>query len=103
MIGLQTFRKYLLEITWKRYQESIPDLLKQIRTIQKERRDQLEAIQMQISTLDKNKLRSIASSYVSDFCQYLVGLLGGSLEANPTISGQTLNEEQRASCKQISE
>ena len=96
-IGIQALRKYVTELAHKRYQDSIPDLLKQIRNTKKERNDQLTSIQHHIRTLDKNKLRAIASNYVSDFLQYIVTLLQGSeqsLEGIPNNSGFTLDDEK---------
>lgn len=96
---MQAFLKYLTETTWKRYNDGIPDLLKQLRTIKKERTDNLENVQQQIRTLDKNKLRAMATNHVSDFLQLLVALLQGSLEGNPTINGQNSEEEKARTCK----
>jgi hypothetical protein len=54
----------------------------------------LAAVQEQVRTLDKFKLRSMAANFVSDFMSYLVGLLQGSLGGNPVLNGQTLFEEK---------
>lgn len=94
LIGSLAMRKHVFEIALKKYQDSIPDLLKQVRQLKKARSDNLHFIQQQIRTLDNNKLRSLASNYASDYLQYLVALLQGSLEGNPAINGQTLEEEK---------
>lgn len=52
-----------------------------------------------MKTLDKNKLRALASNYVSEFLRQLVELLDSrqsSLEGNPNTNGQTLDEEKAA-------
>src|SRR5688572_8638948 len=86
LIGSLAMRKYIFEVSLKKYQDSIPDLLKQVRQLKKARNDNLQFIQQQIRTLDNNKLRSLASNYVSDYLQYLAALLQGSLEGNPAIN-----------------
>lgn len=95
-MGAQALRKHVMELVWKRYNDSIPDLLKQIRSIKKQRSDELLSVQQQMKTLDNNKLRSFASNYVSDFLQFLVSILGGSTEGNPSLNGQTSDEERQA-------
>lgn len=92
-VGAQALRNHVLDITWRKYNDSIPDLLKQIRTLKKERMDSLKVIQQQINTLDNKKLRSLTSNYLSEFLLNLVNLLQGTLEGNPAINGQSLKEE----------
>jgi len=93
-IGLHALRKYILYLTWKNYQDNVPKILKQLRHKKASSQDALEKIQHQLATLDSLKLRSLASDYVVDFLQIIERLITGTSEGNPTVSGQTLDEEK---------
>jgi hypothetical protein len=93
-LGTQKLRRHLLETTWKKYQDSIPDLLKQIRALKKERSDHLESVENQLRTLDNRKLRSMSANYVSEFLQLVISLIQGSVEGGGALRGQTFDEEK---------
>lgn len=44
--------------------------------------------------MDPPKLRALASNYVMEFLQGVEKLIVGTLEGNPAINGQTLQEEK---------
>ncbi len=79
-------RKYIMDLTYKRYTDGIPDLLKQIRAVKKERQDKLASIQNELRTLDNRKLRSMAVSYTSEFLRICILLLQGSIEGGKECS-----------------
>lgn len=87
-------KRHLLEVTWKKYQDTIPELLKRIRSFKKQSEQRLTHIENQIKSLDINKLRGAAARYVMLFLQNIEKLLSGTLEGNPSIYGQTLREEK---------
>ncbi|PRP78869.1 hypothetical protein PROFUN_01042 [Planoprotostelium fungivorum] len=95
--GAQAFRRHLIEVVGKRYQEALPELQKQLRVTKTNHTDMLEYVRNQARTLDLSKLRVQATSYVSDFCRYQVALLLGtveSVERQLSSFGQTLEEEK---------
>jgi hypothetical protein len=87
-------RRHILETTWKKYQDSIPDLLKQIRALKKDRSDHLDGVENQLRTLDSRKLRSMSANYVSEFLQLIISLIQGSVEGGGALKGQTLEDER---------
>lgn len=94
VFGIAAVRKYLLEFVSKKYSDSIPIFLKQIRQRKKDVEDHLANIREQIRTLDQSKLRTIAANYVANFSQMTKDILLGSMEgANPFTYGQELSEE----------
>jgi hypothetical protein len=105
-VGIVQLRKYLLELTWSKYQTTIPgfilvkcinrssELLKRLRAFRKKSEDSLEHISNQIQSLDSNKLRGNAARYVMLFLRNVEKLLVGTLEGNPAINGQTTDEEK---------
>eukprot|EP01116_Phalansterium_solitarium_P008438 TRINITY_DN22350_c0_g1_i1.p1 TRINITY_DN22350_c0_g1~~TRINITY_DN22350_c0_g1_i1.p1 ORF type:complete len:681 (-),score=139.34 TRINITY_DN22350_c0_g1_i1:83-2125(-) len=94
-IGVPFFKKHILELTWRKYQDSIPELLKRLRAFKKNSDESLLHIQQQLSTLDSNSnLRGAASKFVTQFVQSIEKLLSGTLEGNPSINGQTLDDEK---------
>ncbi|KYQ93102.1 dynamin like protein [Tieghemostelium lacteum] len=95
-MGIQSFIHFASELTWKRYQESIPEVLKRLRSFRKNSSDQLLRLKNQISNMNSGNLRVIASNYVMEFLQNIEKLVfGGTLEGNPALNGQTLAEEKQ--------
>eukprot|EP01114_Cavostelium_apophysatum_P012433 TRINITY_DN277_c0_g1_i1.p1 TRINITY_DN277_c0_g1~~TRINITY_DN277_c0_g1_i1.p1 ORF type:complete len:856 (+),score=372.25 TRINITY_DN277_c0_g1_i1:231-2798(+) len=95
-IGLHALRKWVLNNTWKNYQESIPRILKQLRAKKVETEKKIKDLESQLGSLDTSKLRSIGSNYVVNFLQVIERLIAGTSEGNPTVNGQTLEEEKHA-------
>lgn len=93
-IGVIACKKYLLEMTFNKYQANVPELLKRLRLMKKKSEESLLNIQSQIKATDNNKLRGSAAKYVMLFLQNVEKLLSGTLEGNPTINGQSLSEEK---------
>jgi hypothetical protein len=87
-------KKHVLELTWKKYQDNIPELLKRLRTFKKKSETNLEHIQAQLKSLESNTLRGNAARYAMHFLQNIEKLLTGTLEGNPSINGQALDEEK---------
>jgi hypothetical protein len=56
----------------------------------------IKGLELQLATLDSSKLRSIASNYVVNFLQVVERLIAGTSEGNPSVNGQTLEEERNA-------
>jgi len=93
-IGLTSFRHYLSELTWRRYQETVPEVLKRLRGFKKNSEEQLAKLKQQLESMNAGKLRVIASNYVMEFLQGIEKLIVGTLEGNPNLNGQTLLEEK---------
>jgi len=93
-IGIVALKKQVLELTWKKYQDNIPELLKRLRTFKRKSESNLELIQAQLNSLESNTLRGNAARYAMHFLQNIEKLLTGTLEGNPSINGQTLEEEK---------
>src|SRR5688500_7069449 len=93
-IGVVALRRYILELTFNRYQSNIPELLKKLRALKKKSEESLVQIQNQAKQFDHNRLRGAAAKYVMQFLQNVEKLLSGTLEGNPGINGQTLPEEK---------
>eukprot|EP01132_Coremiostelium_polycephalum_P003351 gene3351-4202_t len=93
-IGLTSFRHYLNELTWRHYQEAVPEVLKRLRSFRKNSEEQLNKLRSQLENMNASKLRVIASNYVMEFLQSIEKLIVGTLEGNPTLNGQTLAEEK---------
>ena len=100
-IGVHALRKYILNLTWKSYQESIPRILKQLRARKVMTQRKISDLEKQLAGLDNSKLRSIASNYVVSFLQIIERLIAGTSEGNPAVNGQTLEEEKNAHGKVI--
>eukprot|EP01090_Pellita_catalonica_P011899 TRINITY_DN2465_c0_g2_i2.p1 TRINITY_DN2465_c0_g2~~TRINITY_DN2465_c0_g2_i2.p1 ORF type:complete len:784 (-),score=142.81 TRINITY_DN2465_c0_g2_i2:1639-3990(-) len=96
-IGALRLRESLLHMTWKQYQDDIPQILKKLRSNKTNFQHQLRKVQEQLKNLGGSKLRSIASNYVVDFLQVVDSLLAGTSEGNPAVNGQTLEEEKAQS------
>eukprot|EP01114_Cavostelium_apophysatum_P002313 TRINITY_DN1204_c0_g1_i2.p1 TRINITY_DN1204_c0_g1~~TRINITY_DN1204_c0_g1_i2.p1 ORF type:complete len:686 (-),score=244.80 TRINITY_DN1204_c0_g1_i2:48-2105(-) len=93
-IGVVALKKHLMELTYNKYQANIPELLKKLRVMKKKSEESLSHIQQQFKATDNNRLRGAAAKYVMQFLQCIEKLLSGTLEGNPTINGQTLEEEK---------
>eukprot|EP01132_Coremiostelium_polycephalum_P007622 gene7622-9377_t len=93
-IGAHTFRRYILNIIWKSYQDGIPRILKHLRAKRQQSEASLADLQKQTSLLTSSTLRSIASNYTVTFLQIVDKLLAGTSEGNPSVNGQTLEEEK---------
>lgn len=96
-LGTQAFRKHLIEIIGKKYQDFQPELSKILRTNRLNNQEHLDYVRNTANTLDHSKLKMQATNYVSDFCRYQVALLLGtveSMEGQLTYTGQTLEEEK---------
>ncbi|KAN0039651.1 hypothetical protein ACTA71_007452 [Dictyostelium dimigraforme] len=93
-IGVLPLRRYILNIVWKSYQDTIPRILKHLRSKRQTAEATLNELQKQSSSLDSTKLRSIASNYTVTFLQITEKLLSGTSEGNPSANGQTLEEEK---------
>jgi len=93
-IGIVQLKKHLLEATFNKYQANIPELLKRLRLMKKKSEESLSHIQSQIKATDNNRLRGSAAKYVMHFLQCVEKLLTGTLEGNPSINGQTIEEEK---------
>ena len=93
-IGVIQLRQYVLNLTWKKYQDDVPQILKRLRSNKTETEKALRKVQDQLKSLNSVKLRSIASDYVVNFLQVIDRLLAGTSEGNPAVNGQTLEEER---------
>jgi len=93
-IGLPQWRQAIVELTWKRYQETVPEVLKRLRAFHKNSEEHLVKVKVQLDSMDPPKLRALASNYVMEFLQGVEKLIVGTLEGNPAINGQTLQEEK---------
>ncbi len=93
-IGSFALRKYLLNLTWKTCQESIPRILKQLRARKVETEKAIAEADKELKSMDSTRLRSIASNHVVNFLQSVEKLITGTSEGNPIVNGQTLEEEK---------
>ncbi|KAF2077035.1 hypothetical protein CYY_001667 [Polysphondylium violaceum] len=93
-IGVHPFRRYILNIVWKSYQDNIPRILKHLRSKRATAESALNDLQKQSGSLDSTMLRSIASNYTVTFLQINEKLISGTSEGNPSVNGQTLEEEK---------
>eukprot|EP01112_Ceratiomyxa_fruticulosa_P007636 TRINITY_DN1984_c0_g3_i2.p1 TRINITY_DN1984_c0_g3~~TRINITY_DN1984_c0_g3_i2.p1 ORF type:complete len:781 (-),score=209.36 TRINITY_DN1984_c0_g3_i2:158-2500(-) len=93
-LGIHALRKYLLNLVWRSYQECIPRVLKHLRARRTITEQSLKEVESQLQSLDSSKLRAIASGYAVGFLQVIEQLLEGTSEGNPTVNGQTLEEEK---------
>jgi arginine repressor len=98
-IGIHALRRHVLNLTWKSYQESIPRILKHLRAKKIDAEKRIKEVDSQLNSLDSSKLRSIASNYVVNFLQVVERLIAGTSEGNPSVNGQTLEEEKNANGK----
>jgi len=92
-IGIPSFRAFLADTTWKKYQEGIPEIHKKIKENKVTLDEDLRRIQYELMSLESHKLRATSSNYVMNFLQNVEKLITGTLEGNPAQNGQTLEEE----------
>jgi len=95
-IGIHSLRKYILNLAWKSYQDSVPRILKHLRAKRLETEKKIKEITKQEDSFDSTKLRSIASQYVVNFLQIVDKLIAGTSEGNPLVNGQSLEEEKNS-------
>lgn len=93
-MGLSQWRSAVLDLTWRRYQDAVPEVLKRLRAFKKNSEEQLVRVRTQLDSMDPPKLRALASNYVMEFLQSIEKLIVGTLEGNPALNGQTLLEEK---------
>lgn len=93
-IGVTALHKSILDQTWKKYQEFVPEVLKRLRNHKKQAQDNLEKVTSQLEAMQPNQLRASSSSFLSEFLQAIEDLVQGSLEGKPSQNGQTLIEEK---------
>ncbi|EFA84098.1 dynamin like protein [Heterostelium album PN500] len=94
-IGVHPFRRYILNITWKYHQDAVPRILKHLRSKRQSAESSLSDLQKQSASLDSTMLRAVASNYTVTFLQITEKLLAGTSEGNPSVNGQTLDEEKQ--------
>lgn len=97
-IGIHNLRSIIEQSVWKNYQISIPEILKKLRQLKRETQMKLKKHTELYQILDASKLRTIASNYVVTFLQIIEKLIAGTAEGNPTVNGQTLEEEKNYGC-----
>lgn len=95
-IGLHAIRKYIYDSSWSHYQNSIPQLLQQIRLEKTNTDNEMKIIKRQISQLGCLKARVIGNDYVTEFLQILQDLLSGTSEGLAIANGQSGEEEKRS-------
>ncbi|KAM9977363.1 hypothetical protein ACTFIR_011225 [Dictyostelium discoideum] len=94
-VGLSAFRHWISEFTWRKYLDSVPEVLKRLNSFRTTSEDQLYQIRQQLERTNAVTLRQIANSYVSiEFIQCIEKLVTRTLEGNPSLNGQTLEEEK---------
>jgi len=94
-IGIHAFRRHILHSTWVSYHESVPRVLKQIKSRKGEIEKKIHSNEQQITNLDHKHLRGVSSDYAVKFLQTIERLIHGTSEGNPNVSGQTLDEEKK--------
>ena len=95
-VGVGPLRKHLLALAWKSYQDAVPAVLKELRVQKSNFASESAALEAELKALDSSKLRSLASNHVVDFLQVLDSLITGTSVGNPSVNGQTLDEEKNA-------
>ncbi|KAK5580476.1 hypothetical protein RB653_000494 [Dictyostelium firmibasis] len=94
-VGLSSFRHWISEFTWRKYLDSVPEVLKRLNSFRTTSEDQLHQVRQQLERTNAVTLRQIANSYVSiEFIQCIEKLVTRTLEGNPSLNGQTLEEEK---------
>ena len=83
----------MISLVWRKYQESVPQILKKLQALKQKTQNQLQSIQSKLNNMETYKLRALASQYVMQFLQMIDQLLNGTLAGNPAQNGQTLEEE----------
>jgi len=95
-IGIFQLRQFLYSKIWRSYQDSVPRISKQLKLRRSEMEKKHKDVEGQYENLDSNKLRSIASSHVVNFLNIVEKLISGTSEGNPSVNGQSLEEEKHS-------
>lgn len=93
-IGVHNLRRVVQQLSWKSYQNHIPQVLKRLRALKRETGVKLDKLRHLLQSLDSSKLRTTATTYVVHFLQIIEKLIAGTSEGNPSVNGQTLLEEK---------
>eukprot|EP01105_Mastigella_eilhardi_P025672 TRINITY_DN7055_c0_g1_i1.p1 TRINITY_DN7055_c0_g1~~TRINITY_DN7055_c0_g1_i1.p1 ORF type:complete len:701 (+),score=219.25 TRINITY_DN7055_c0_g1_i1:46-2103(+) len=93
-IGITALHRCILEKTWKKYQEYIPEILKRLRVCKVQAQENYNNVSNHLELMETSHLRCAASAYLSEFVQVFEELLQGSLEGKPALCGKTLLEEK---------
>eukprot|EP01112_Ceratiomyxa_fruticulosa_P013149 TRINITY_DN3678_c0_g2_i2.p1 TRINITY_DN3678_c0_g2~~TRINITY_DN3678_c0_g2_i2.p1 ORF type:complete len:828 (+),score=221.76 TRINITY_DN3678_c0_g2_i2:104-2587(+) len=93
-VGVFTLRRFLWGLAFSSYEDSVPLLLALQEDRKVETEANLELLELRRSLLTPYHLRATASILVTNFVNIIEGLLGGSLEGDPSVNGQTLSEEK---------
>ncbi len=91
--GVRAVRAFLVQLLWRRFQESIPNVLKTLQLSKHVASAELSRVSNMISNLEPYKLRAAASNYVMSFLQTVEKLVSGTLAGNPGQNGQTMAQE----------
>ncbi len=92
-MGVRAVRAFLVQLLWRRFQESIPNVLKTLQQSKNAASAELSRVSNMIANLEPYKLRAAASNYVMSFLQMVEKLVSGTLAGNPGQNGQTMAEE----------
>eukprot|EP01098_Paradermamoeba_levis_P000552 TRINITY_DN1058_c0_g2_i2.p1 TRINITY_DN1058_c0_g2~~TRINITY_DN1058_c0_g2_i2.p1 ORF type:complete len:382 (+),score=125.15 TRINITY_DN1058_c0_g2_i2:1410-2555(+) len=79
---------------WKSCHEGVPRILQTLRSKRTATEQKLAKLREQLTNLDSSKLRALASAYVTDFLKLVGKFIDGTSEGNPSVNGQTLEEEK---------
>jgi len=93
-IGSHHLRRHLMHHAWKSYKVRIPKILRKLLTKKQATQAKLTHLHSQLASLDSQRLRGIASTYVVEFLQTIERLIAGTSEGNPVVNGQKLAEEK---------
>ena len=91
--GVRSVRAFLVQLIWRRYQESIPMVLKTLQQSKQLAHSELSRVSNLIANLEPYKLRAAASNYVMQFLQMIEKVISGTLAGNPGLNGQTMAQE----------
>jgi len=95
-LGATLFKRYVLDISWKAYQDTFPSVLSSFRQKQDLQNRELQLLQSEAGAMNSSILRTTAGSYCVAFLQNVSSLITGSLTGLPSKNGQTLAEEASA-------
>eukprot|EP00727_Mastigamoeba_balamuthi_P005966 m51a1_g199 putative dynamin like protein (675) ;mRNA; f:656772-659307 len=95
-IGAAAVQRCVLDLTWRRYQALISEILRRLRELNKQAVDGRTSTAAQLESLSPGDLRQRASTHASALLRASSDLLLGSLEGRPAQHGQTLAEERAA-------
>jgi hypothetical protein len=91
--GVRSVRSFLVQLIWRRYQESIPQVLKALQQNKQAAHSELSRVSNMIANLEPYKLRAAASNYVMQFLQTVEKVISGTLSGNPGLNGLTMAQE----------